>query len=387
MTSGLRPPLKVTVAGGSLGGLCAAAALRRIGAEVDVYERTTGPMDTRGAGIVVQPTLVNLLRQVGAPALPTTGCRVRRYLEPDGGNGVVQSMPQRFTSWEAIYSTLRKAFPDDRYHMGRAVAAIRSDASKAVAAIEGGADAVSDLVVGADGASSLLRRTFLPEVSAKYAGYVAWRGVLDEEVAQPHLVSFFDDAFTFSEARSGGHILVYMIPGEGADVVPGRRRLNWVWYVAIDPDDLPAVLTDMNGDRHHASLPQGLVSRAAIDALRADAFHEVHPRLAELVAATPDPFLQTIVDVSIPRTVFDRTILMGDAAFVVRPHTAGAAAKAAFDASTLAASIHKANGDLGAALKLAEKAQLEYGRQMTDYGIALGSRWASKPATPRKASP
>src|ERR1700704_3811971 len=58
---------------------------------------------------------------------------------------------------------------------------------------------------------------------------------------------------------------------------------------------------------------------------------EVHPMLAALVAATPLPFLQTIVDVVPARTVFGRVCLLGDAAFVVRPHTAGATAKAARD--------------------------------------------------------
>jgi predicted CoA-binding protein len=65
-----------------------------------------------------------------------------------------------------------------------------------------------------------------------------------------------------------------------------------------------------------------------VQALVDRARHEVHPKLAELVAATPDPFVQTIVDVVVPRTVFGRVCLLGDAAFVVRPHTAGDAAAA-----------------------------------------------------------
>jgi hypothetical protein len=45
----------------------------------------------------MQPELTQLLRLVEAAELPTTGCRVRRYLEPDGGEGSEQVMPQRFT--------------------------------------------------------------------------------------------------------------------------------------------------------------------------------------------------------------------------------------------------------------------------------------------------
>ena len=61
------PARRIVVAGGSIGGLCAGIALRGIGAEVDIFERHPGPMVTRGAGIVVQPELVNLLTSHAAP--------------------------------------------------------------------------------------------------------------------------------------------------------------------------------------------------------------------------------------------------------------------------------------------------------------------------------
>jgi 2-polyprenyl-6-methoxyphenol hydroxylase-like FAD-dependent oxidoreductase len=85
----------------------------------------------------------------------------------------------------------------------------------------------ADVLVATDGAQSPTRQRFLPDLRSTYAGYVAWRGTLDEADAQPDLVHFFDDAFTFCEARSAGHILVYFIPGDGADTAPGKRRLNW----------------------------------------------------------------------------------------------------------------------------------------------------------------
>jgi 2-polyprenyl-6-methoxyphenol hydroxylase-like FAD-dependent oxidoreductase len=104
--SGAEGPLRIAVAGGSIGGLCVGLALRGAGFDVQVYERVAGPMETRGAGIVVQGELIDLLRTQGAGALPTTRCAVRRYLSPDGGEGKVQRAPQDFTSWEAIYRTL-----------------------------------------------------------------------------------------------------------------------------------------------------------------------------------------------------------------------------------------------------------------------------------------
>jgi 2-polyprenyl-6-methoxyphenol hydroxylase-like FAD-dependent oxidoreductase len=114
--SGAEGPLRIAVVGGSIGGLCSGLALVGAGFDVQVYERVAGPMETRGAGIVVQGDLIDLLRTHGTGALPTTQCSVRRYLDPEGGTGEVQRAPQDFTSWEAIYRTLVTAFPADRYH-------------------------------------------------------------------------------------------------------------------------------------------------------------------------------------------------------------------------------------------------------------------------------
>jgi 2-polyprenyl-6-methoxyphenol hydroxylase-like FAD-dependent oxidoreductase len=194
----------VTVAGGSIGGLCAGIMLRGIGCEVDIHERVAGPMETQGAGIVVQGEVVRVIREHGGPALPTTSCRGRKYLDPDGGDGVFQAMPQEFTSWEAIYKTLRTMFPDDRYHSGSQLSFPTQTGNRVSAALADGRIVESDLFIAADGSNSEMRRRLLPDVLPNYAGYVAWRGTLEEAEAGPDLKSFFDDTFTFSEARSGG---------------------------------------------------------------------------------------------------------------------------------------------------------------------------------------
>ena len=375
--SGAERPLRIAIAGGSIGGLCAGLALHGAGFDVQVYERISGPMETRGAGIVVQGELIDLLRTHGANTLPTTRCRVRRYLSAEGGDGRVQRAPQEFTSWEAIYLTLVDAFPSERYHRGAMLTDFGGGKGAVRAHIDGHGVVEVDVLVAADGAQSPTRRHFLPDLSSTYAGYVAWRGTLDETDAPPDLVRFFDDAFTFCEARSAGHILVYFIPGDSADTTPGRRRLNWVWYVGVNEADLPRILLDRDGRQHHASLPFGSTPDSAVCDLRDLARREVHPMLAALVAATPLPFLQTIVDVVPTRTVFGRVCLLGDAAFVVRPHTAGATAKAARDATTLARALKRAGRNVDAGLSSFEEMQIAFGRGLVDYGVALGRRWAA----------
>src|SRR3984957_19718903 len=149
--SGAEKPLKIAVAGGSIGGLCAGLALRGVGFDVQVYERISGPMETRGAGIVVQGELTDLLRTHGAGALPTTRCRVRRYLSPEGGEGEVQRAPQDFSSWEAIYRTLATAFPSDRYHRGATLTDFGNGGGVVQAHIDGQGVVGGDLFVSAEG--------------------------------------------------------------------------------------------------------------------------------------------------------------------------------------------------------------------------------------------
>lgn len=371
----------VTIAGGSVGGLCNAITLRKLGATVRVHERLPGPMMARGAGIVVQNELIQLLKDNGAGPLPFTTCRGRRYLDPEGGDGILQQMPQEFTSWEAIHAALRAAVPDECYRAGSEVVSVSQTGRRVSAILSDGSQVESDLFVAADGSGSAIRRKMLPDIDARYAGYVAWRGTLDEGKVPPDLLPAFDDLFTFSEARSGGHMLAYFIPGSDGAVEKGSRRLNWVWYVHVGLADLTNVLTDKNGIRHRSSLPRGTTPERTVADLQARASREIHPKMAALVSETPDPFLQTILDVTVPKTLFGRVLLTGDAAFVVRPHTAGGTAKAAYEASVLARALKSARSNVDVALQSTEEQQLEYGNALYEYGLALGNRWSRERST------
>ena len=72
--------------------------------------------------------------------------------------------------------------------------------------------------------------------------------------------------------------------------------------------------------------------------------------------------------------VFGRVCLLGDAAFVVRPHTAAASAKAAADAAALASALRASAPDIGAGLAAWERQRLPAGQSLLDYGVRLGTR-------------
>jgi 2-polyprenyl-6-methoxyphenol hydroxylase-like FAD-dependent oxidoreductase len=252
--------LKVVVAGGSLGGLFNAIALRSLGCEVEVFESSSGLMKDRGAGIVFQQEVGDFLTNHEVASLESVVVsRTRRYLEADGTVSQEGPMPQAMTSWDMLYRKLRAAFDDDHYHVGVRLTGFETAYDKVTARFECGREAVCDLLVGADGPGSTVRQQLLPDVRSGYAGYVAWRGVVVERDA-PDLAAEFAGRFTFFQAPHT-HILCYLIPGPDGALTPGHRRLNWVWYLNAAPgDELDRVLTDKDGRRREFSVPQGFVA-------------------------------------------------------------------------------------------------------------------------------
>lgn len=68
----------------------------------------------------------------------------------------------------------------DPYHNARCLTGFEQDAAGVTAHFADGARARAGLLVAADGVRSLVRRTLLPGIEPQYAGYVAWRGLVDE---------------------------------------------------------------------------------------------------------------------------------------------------------------------------------------------------------------
>jgi 2,6-dihydroxypyridine 3-monooxygenase len=177
------------------------------------------------------------------------------------------------------------------------------------------------------------------------------------------------DALTYHVGERT-HVLSYEIP-----VVEGDgHSMNWVWYRNVPAGDpLDALLTDRAGTLHDLSLPPGVVRDEHLTELRRGA-KDLPPAFADLVRATPEPFVQVIVDLEVPAMVRGRVCLVGDAAFALRPHIAAGTAKAADDAGALALAIDAAGGDVPAALRAWEPGQLALGRSTTARTRAVGER-------------
>src|SRR3977135_4205232 len=96
MLNGNGPALKVVVVGGSLGGLFDAIALRSLGCEVDVFEKSSRLMKDRGAGIVFQHEVAEFLTRYHVAQLESliVPVHTRRYLHADGSIAEEGPMPQ-----------------------------------------------------------------------------------------------------------------------------------------------------------------------------------------------------------------------------------------------------------------------------------------------------
>jgi 2-polyprenyl-6-methoxyphenol hydroxylase-like FAD-dependent oxidoreductase len=205
---------------------------------------------------------------------------------------------------------------------------------------------------------------------------VAWRGLVPENALPRQAANVLRERFTFQQGP-GHSALAYLVPGEDGSTAVGERRWNWVWYRKQTRDELEQLLVDRDGTRRTVSLPPGATKEADIDALRAASGDLLAPTFQALVASTQEPFVQAIQDLRVPQMVFGKVILLGDAAFVPRPHTAGSTAKAAANALALAttlASTPHTGAQLDGALARWERTQLQLGMRMTDLGVSLGDR-------------
>ncbi|KVX95959.1 FAD binding domain-containing protein [Burkholderia ubonensis] len=369
-------PLAVVI-GGSVGGLFTASALRAAGWRVKVFEQSPHDLDSRGGGIVLQPPIVRAFVFGGVPVPRDAGVDSVDRIYVDEHDRIVQRlhMPQTQTAWNVIYTALKRALPAGVVQAGESFERLEQDGNRVIARFASGRVEQADLLVGADGGRSSVRAQLLPDARPAYAGYVAWRGLVDERELSEPVLRVLRERFTFQQGDA--HLfLTYLVPGRDGAVEPGERRVNWVWYRRLAPDRLPALFLAQDGTQRDGSLPPGAMRDdnrlELVDAGR----RMLAPTLAALVDATRAPFAQAIQDLAVDRMVFGRAVLLGDAACLVRPHTAAGVAKAAENAVDLAEALQDVarGAAFDVALSRWEARQRAANASLSELGISLGTR-------------
>jgi len=359
-------PVRCVVVGGSLVGLSAAIALSRCAIEVTVAERSPARAVDGGGGLGVD---VALLREVtGIAADPP----VLHGIDRDG------------TAWHLLQGWLEKhavRLPRVSVRRGTEVTAVQPggpDCGVTVHTAQGDVFQ-ADLVVGADGARSTVRAVVDPEhPSARYAGVLLWRALVDEE-AMPAGAALPPAGEPAREVYAGPYRLVtYPVPGAGGQTGVGHRRLNLVWY---DPEqrDLLHEAGLLDGDAVRGSLAPGVLPPG------------VRRRLAGFATARwPSPWREALVLALEAGAVFGtpivqykprrlaagRTVLAGDAAHAASPMVGGGFRQGLRDVQALARALDGAGSPraIPAALASYDRARLAAAiRHVTDSELATAA--------------
>ena len=359
---------RAVVIGGSIGGLFAGLFLRKVGWDVSIHERAGEELGSRGAGIATHDELHEALAlatgQDGEIGVSVGG---RIVLARNGDVICEVARPQVLASWDRIWKRLRLR-AGDVYRHGSALVSVAQDEQLAYARFDDGSEVAADLLVAADGIQSTVRRQLMPDVEPRYAGYVAWRGLVEMAELSGKTRDLLRNRFTFCLPDREQALGYPVDGGQGSG-----GRYNFVWYRPADPaQDLPRLLTGADGRQHFNAVPPDRLHPAVLARMRADATSLLAPPFAEVMTKTRQPILQAIFDLEAPAMIVGRVALVGDAAFVARPHVGMGTTKAAGDARALADHLARQD-DIDAALAAYGAERLAYGQRVVRRGRHLGA--------------
>jgi salicylate hydroxylase len=311
----------IAVLGGGIGGLAAAAFLHRAGLDCTVYEQAAQLREI-GAGLVVAPNAARLLRQLGVLAefearavRMDVGWEFRRWRD-----GTILSAEDLATKCRRLYGehtytahradlldVIRSAVPAEGVRLGRRVTEVTLTGERPVLRFSNGEVAAHDVLIGADGIHSVVRRAVGESVPPTYSGLCAFRGLVPAAQAP---------AFALRPAHTlwlgpAHHLVHYPISG--------GRLVNLVAFA-------PA------GDY----TTESWTATATTEEFLAE-FDGWDPRLTDLIRAAGVPGRWALLDRA-PLRAWSRgpVTLLGDAAHPMFPFYGQGAAQAIEDAAVLA---------------------------------------------------
>jgi salicylate hydroxylase len=334
-------PVQIAIAGGGIGGLAAALALLQAGYDVHVYEQSSALREV-GAGIQISPNAARVLHRYGlSDELASVGVRPlawhqrrwddgRTLLRTPLGEDVIGAFgfPHYQCHRADVLAMLSAAVPAERVHLGHRLSGFTDRGSCVDIQFDNGVTVRADMLIGADGIHSVVRRILFGEQQPEFTGCMAYRGLVPAERLK-HL-----DLEVVAQIwmGPGKHVVNYFVAaGRLMNFVANIEQDGWTresWTDRGDPNDLRA------------------------------AFADWAPELRALFAEVEETFIWGLFDrAPLPRWSVGRVTLLGDACHPMLPYMAQGAAQALEDGAVLAACLSKYT-DAAAALKHYEEVRL-----------------------------
>ena len=313
--------------------------LRQGGFDVDVYEQA--PILTEvGGGINMGPNAVRILHRLGlGEALDRDAVRPISTHQRRWEDGRTLQRAPLNPRCEELYGAphltvhradllaiIASAFPAERVHLGHRLVGLADKGDRVEIWFENGRRVTVDLLVGADGIHSTVRAALLGEEAPRFAGCVAYRGLVPAE----RIADLGLEIGSQSWVGPGGHFVHYF--------VARGRLLNFVGWT-----------------EHDTWNREDWTDRATIARALA-AFEGWHPQVRRIIAAADTCFVWALFDREpLPRWSVGRTTLLGDACHPMYPFMGQGAAQAIEDGATLAACLVAGGADVAEALHRYER--------------------------------
>jgi 6-hydroxynicotinate 3-monooxygenase len=322
-------PLSVAIIGAGMGGLASAAALRRVGVEVTVYEQAT-QFSRLGAGIQIGCNAMKVLRGLGLETkLRQQSFYPRSWNNRDWRTGKVKfdmvfgeaaerkfGAPYLLAHRGDLHTALASAVPPQCIRLGHRLVGLHPTDDGVRLTFAGGATAVADAVLGADGVHSAVKDILFGASPLNFTGRIAYRTTFPAALLNGHTID--DCTKWWGEDR---HIVIYYVK-------PDRSE---IYFVTSQPEP---------GFRIESWSAKG-----DVDELR-KAFEGFDGQVEHVLAACPDVHKWALVDREpLERWTDGNVTLLGDACHPMTPYMAQGAAMAIEDAAVLSRCVEGVDRD------------------------------------------
>jgi salicylate hydroxylase len=329
--------MHVVICGAGIGGLAAAHTCLQAGFEVTLLEQARALREI-GTGVQISSNGTKVLSAIGlGDAIDAVGVRSQSFqvLSYESGEQIAEfPLGETASSHYGdifyqlhradLLDALRTALPDGTLRLGARVDRIEQDADSAAAILESGESVRGDVLIGADGIHSAVRRSIGIVDDARFSGKLVWRALVPAD--------------RITEYGFGENFYGYT----------GRDRMVWAYWVR------PGKQFNFGGvvpsDEVHL---EGWDETGDLDELRAS-FADANPRLAGLIGAIDEAFITGLYDRDpLENWTQGRVTLLGDSAHAMLPYLAQGACQSLEDAAVLALCLQR-HGSAAAPAALAD---------------------------------